>query len=381
MKKLFNVIIISQLAVLLGLIGFGLYYQNKRTIDTTDYSTVKKYVDTDEYFSDEKTYRYIEERIRFSDEVESIIANMTNEEKAAQLFLTTPEQLNDLEDGYAINAGEATKNNYDEYPVAGLVFSSGNMSYYNQLYNMLNSMSAYSENRIGFDLYKIMNIEDENMLNIIYSYEQNDVPAEMDITLISDYANRRSQMMTGLGYNMLFGPLSNTADAEYSYGENSFDVLELVETEIGSYRSNNLAYAAKYFPYYDIEDKTLDDMLVDDLYIFQGLIDDGTDKIIVSNNPCPVVTGSDEICCLSGGTVDFIRARMGYDGMLISSDLSEIDGDGTAVKAIKAGMDLIYTSSDFKSMYEEVLNAINDGTISSVRLENALGRIISDKLD
>lgn len=380
MRKLYKIIVVLQVVLLVALIGFGIYYHKNRVIDTTDYSEVKKYVDTDEYFAEEKTYRYIEERIRFSDEVESIIANMTNEEKAAQLFLTTPEQLNDLEDGYAINAGTVTENNYDSYPVAGLVFSSGNMSYYNQIYNMLYSLSRYSEERIGYDLYKIINIEDENMLNIIYGYAQNDVPREMDVNLISDNSSLRANMMKQLGFNMLFGPLSNTADNDYSYGDNSFDALERVETEISSYKNNDVKFAAKYFPYYDVEDKSLDDMLVDDLYIFQGLIDDGVDKIIVSNKPCANVTGNDEICCLSSDTINFIRARMGYDGMLISSDLSQIGEEGTAVRAIKAGMDLIYTSSDFKSMYEEVLNAINDGTISSVRLENALGRVLTDKL-
>lgn len=156
--------------------------------------------------------------------------------------------------------------------------------------------------------------------------------------------------------------------------------MDYVETEINIYKNNNLDFAIKYFPTYGIEEKTLDELLIDDLYIFQGLIDDGVDKIIVSNKPCSTITNSEEICCLSSASVDFIRARMGYDGLLISADLADIEQENVAVAAIKSGMDMIYTSSSFKSMYEEVLNAVNDGTISSIRLNNAIGRILSAKL-
>lgn len=277
------------------------------------------------------------------------MASLTTEKKVTQLFLTTSEKLNGLDECYSINVGEISRINYEQYPVGGLVFSAGNMS-------------IYANNYLGFNLYKICNIEDGNMLNIIYGYEVNELSSAMDTQLISDYSALRAQMMSGLEFNLLFGPLANTADNDYSYNQDSFDVYDYVELET----------AAKYFPYYDVEDKELDDMLIDDLYIFQGLIDSGADKIIVSDKSSSVVTGGDGLCCLSSGTTDFIRPRMGYDGFLISSNLSRIDEENADVRAIKAGMDLIYASDNFKSMYNEILSA--------VRLENALGRILSDKL-
>lgn len=380
MKNFYKILITLQIIILLGVVGFGFFYQKNRVIDTTDYSNQKVYIDTDEYFKDEKTYRYIEEKIEFSQEIESMIAAMSNEEKVAQLFITTPEQLNDLNDIFAINAGETTKNNFSLYPVGGLVFSKDNIANITQIKTMLSNLSIYSNERINLDIFKILNIEDENVLYNLYGYQENIVPKEMNIENISEYSNKRSQVLKDLGYNMIFGPLANTTNSSYSYSEDSFDVLDCIETEIQSYANNNLNFASKYFPTSDFEDKSLDDMLIDDLYIFQGLIDDGVDKIIVSNKPCSTITNTDEICCLSSTTVDFIRARMGYDGMLISADLSEVEGENVAVTAIKSGMDMIYTSSDFKSMYKELLNAVNDGSISSVRLNNALGRILSAKL-
>lgn len=51
------------------------------------------------------------------------------------------------------------------------------------------------------------------------------------------------------------------------------------------------------------------------------------------------------------------------------------------VAAIKGGMDMIYTPDGFTEAYEAVLEAVNDGTISKVRLENAVGRVLTEKME
>ena len=77
---------------------------------------------------------------------------------------------------------------------------------------------------------------------------------------------------------------------------------------------------------------------------------------------------------------------MGYKGVLMTDSLSDeritnsySSGDA-AVKAIQAGMDLLNNPADFNEAYTSVLNAVNDGTISSDRLDNAVGRILSNKI-
>lgn len=51
------------------------------------------------------------------------------------------------------------------------------------------------------------------------------------------------------------------------------------------------------------------------------------------------------------------------------------------VAAIKGGMDMVYAPDNFIEMYGAVLEAVNDGTISQVRLENAVGRVLSEKME
>ena len=50
------------------------------------------------------------------------------------------------------------------------------------------------------------------------------------------------------------------------------------------------------------------------------------------------------------------------------------------VEAIKSGMNLIYAPTNFTELYRAVLEAVNNGTITQIRLENAVGMILTEKL-
>lgn len=58
-----------------------------------------------------------------------------------------------------------------------------------------------------------------------------------------------------------------------------------------------------------------------------------------------------------------------------ASDVTEI------ITAINGGMDMIYAPSNFTQIYGAVLEAVNDGTISTVRLENAVGKVLTEKME
>ena len=51
-----------------------------------------------------------------------------------------------------------------------------------------------------------------------------------------------------------------------------------------------------------------------------------------------------------------------------------------AVKAISAGVDMVLMPVDFEAAYQAVLQAVQDGTISSERLDESVRRILSAKM-
>lgn len=50
------------------------------------------------------------------------------------------------------------------------------------------------------------------------------------------------------------------------------------------------------------------------------------------------------------------------------------------VAAIEDGANMVYAIENFVEIYEAVLGAVNDGTITRVRLENAVGAVLTEKL-
>ena len=76
-----------------------------------------------------------------------------------------------------------------------------------------------------------------------------------------------------------------------------------------------------------------------------------------------------------------LRNQLGYEGIVITdamnmSAISEYyTADEAAVKALKAGADMILMPEDFVTAYEGVVNAVKDGTIDENRITDSLKRV------
>ena len=90
-------------------------------------------------------------------------------------------------------------------------------------------------------------------------------------------------------------------------------------------------------------------------------------------------------CSTSAGAVNYMRTTMGFNGLLITDDLSDASlnkvytQDEAAVAAVKAGMSMLYVSTGFESSYNAVLSAVNSGEIPAEKLDDAVGRILTTK--
>ena len=76
-----------------------------------------------------------------------------------------------------------------------------------------------------------------------------------------------------------------------------------------------------------------------------------------------------------------LRRQLGYDGIVITdamnmSAISEYyTADEAAIKALKAGADMILMPEDFVTAYEGVIAAVKDGTIDENRINDSLKRV------
>lgn len=80
---------------------------------------------------------------------------------------------------------------------------------------------------------------------------------------------------------------------------------------------------------------------------------------------------------------DVLKGQMGFDGFVVSDwdGFAQLDDDleTACVRSINAGVDMLMVSSDWRGVYERVLNAVTSGEIDAVRLNDAVGRILRVK--
>ena len=205
------------------------------------------------------------------------------------------------------------------------------------------------------------------------------------------------------GLNMNFGPTADIAYGDnadndtYAFGSESATVGDCVAAQVSSYNSAGINSVAKCFPGKGkattdsatgmlwMTDK-LEDLEVSDFVPYQKAIEAGVPAVMMGNVLCQSVTGEETTpCSTSAGAVNYMRTTMGFNGLLITDDLSDASlnkvctQDEAAVAAVKAGMSMLYVSTGFESSYNAVLSAVNSGEIPAEKLDDAVGRILTTK--
>ena len=133
-------------------------------------------------------------------------------------------------------------------------------------------------------------------------------------------------------------------------------------------------------------EKTVDELLAEELVPFQHAIDAGVQIIMVSHMSLPNVTGDNTPASLSPKVMtDLLRGRMGYQGIIITDALNmgavtaSYSSEQAAVAAIAAGADMVLMPQDFKAAYQGVLDALANGTLSEERINDAAAHVVKLK--
>ena len=117
-----------------------------------------------------------------------------------------------------------------------------------------------------------------------------------------------------------------------------------------------------------------------DFLPFKAGIDAGADAVLVSHN---IVTAMDKDfpASISGAVHEMLRNDLGFDGLIMTDDLSMeavAEYGEPYVKAVNAGNDIIIVT-DFAQAYDEVLSAVRDGRIDMETLNKAVERTMKWK--
>ena len=312
-----------------------------------------------------------------SDTVKTKLSSMTTEEKVAQLFITRPEEITGV----------------SQFTQAAVT-------------KMMSSLQSFSQERLGVNLFLAIDEEGGERLPLASAngYEAQQAPSQLgDADAAGSSAGKIGSYMATNGLNMNFGPTADIAYGDnadndtYAFGSESATVGDCVAAQVSSYNGAGINSVAKSFPGKGkattdsatgmlwMTDK-LEDLEASDFVPYQKAIEAGVPAVMMGNVICQSVTGEETTpCSTSAGAVNYMRTTMGFNGLLITDDLSDASlnkvctQDEAAVAAVKAGMSMLYVSTGFESSYNAVLSAVNSGEIPAEKLDDAVGRILTTK--
>lgn len=324
---------------------------------------------------------------------------MPLEDKVAGLFIVTPESITGV--STVVKAGEGTQKALAQYAVGGIVYDKKNIRSEEQFREMLDNTELYTK----YPIFLAVSEEGGNASTVAKSGIGTNIDSAKALGQSGDTDTAYQAGVTvgtnlsGLGINLNLAPVAdittvdNSFMEERSYGSDA----QLAGTMAGSFiqgmQSVGVISCVKHFPGQGstsddpmqgrtVTERTEEQFRSQEFTAFQAAIDAGADMVMISNIQAPALTGDNEPCVFSEKLVtDILRGELRYDGVIVSDALNMpavsdyYSADDAAIRALKAGCDMILAPEDFETAYNGILQAVRDGVISEERIDDALRRI------
>ncbi|QQK74789.1 glycoside hydrolase family 3 protein [Salicibibacter cibarius] len=355
------------------------------------------------------------------DAIESIMDDMTLEEKVGQLFIVhvygeTPTDPNYEEENLENDrGGENFKEVIENYHPGGVI-------YFNWADNIGMPVDTSQVNALSNGIQDIAMDEGSSIPMLVSADQEGGIvarvtepattfPGNMAIgaTGSSAYAEQSAEIlgeeMKKLGINMNFAPTldvnvnpDNPVIGVRSYSEDPGLVSDLGISQIQGFQSEDVISTAKHFPGHgdtDVDshyglpiiEKDLEMLLEEDLPPFKDAIDHEVDAIMPAHIVVPALDDSELPATFSEPILtDYLRGELGYDGLIVTDGL-DMDGvdvipeEEVPVEAFKAGVDMLLDPPDVDLAYNAMLDAVADGEISEDRLNESVYRILEQKME
>ena len=373
-------------------------------IGTTEGDTNVILENASEQTTEETDVQQYTEAEVLDDVVEAIISEMTLEEKVAGLFVVTPEAITGV--NTATQAGEGTKKALEKYPVGGLIYFAKNIQSEEQIKKMIESSVSYCK----YPLFIAVDEEGGEVSRLAEKLKLDNVGDMVDIGSTGDTAKAYEAMktvgtyMSGYGFNLNFAPVAdiltnekNTSIGDRAFGSDATMVAGMVTSAIKGLEETGVTACVKHFPGLGdasddthnglaVIDKSLDELKQTELVPFISAIENGVNMIMIGHVSLPQVVGDNMPVTMSKEVIsDLLRSELGFNGVVITDAMNmgaitEYYGaDEAAIRAFKAGADMVLMPEDFELAYEGVVEAVQDGTISEDRINNSLKRVFRIK--
>ena len=328
--------------------------------------------------------------------IDSLIENMTIDEKIGQLFMIRAFSHNDAKN---INS---LKNQIKKYKPGGICFFQGSPKKQAELTNIYQEFS---------DIPLLISIDGEWGLGMRFRKDAISFPKQLtlgamdDHNLIYDMGREIAIQMKRIGIHINFAPVvdvnnnaSNPVINIRSFGEDKDNVASKAYAYMKGMQDGGLATCLKHFPghgdtdvdsHYDLPVISHDRNRLDSIELapFKALIKKGADGIMVGHLQVNAIDDrKNRPTSLSNKTMhDLLRKDLKYDG-IIYTDAMDMQGvtkhykDGSAdYEAFMAGADIILVTADLQKGFNFIKTKYEEGKISEDRINRSVKKILKEK--
>jgi beta-N-acetylhexosaminidase len=217
--------------------------------------------------------------------------------------------------------------------------------------------------------------------------------------LVEQIEIEKAKLLKSLGLNLNLAPVADVSTNEndfiYSraFGKGASETSEYISKMVTYANNNKINSCLKHFPGYGnnvdthtgiaIDERPYESFKENDFVPFEAGIKAGVPSVLIAHN---VVKSMDPNypASLSEKVIAELRTTLNFTGIIMTDDLAMdavkayVEDGKAATLAINAGNDMIITS-DFMTMYKEILKSIEDKDISMDTINKAVIRIIAWK--
>lgn len=345
-----------------------------------------------------------------SSRVKEIIAGMSLEHKVGQLFLL------------AFPGKDSAKIEplIEKYGICGCYISQDNAESFAEARELVKGLqkAALEQNR---ELPLLLGVDQEGAWGVLVPESRTGsgnlaLGAAADEELTYRVHSMYATEMQSVGYNCILGPCAdinlnplNPIIGSRSFGEEPGVVAKHVAAAVKGLNDYGVLSAAKHFPGHGdtagdthreipVVDKSLDELLENDLLPFQAAIDAGVDLIMTSHIRYPRIDNEFPATLSRKILVELLRERMNFKGVIITDSMNMggirrfYSPEESILMALKAGSDLLMLSEEHYDHSEDylekqlasieaVIRAVKNGDIPLSLIEDRLSRIISLKIN
>lgn len=357
---------------------------------------------------------------------EKLLDTMTLEQKVAQLFFVTPEQLTGVE--VATVSGSMTEQALASIPVGGLIYFSKNITGDQQIRDMLSGAVSLSQNAgAGVPVFTgvdeeggplVARIANSGLFNVTQFPNMADIGATGDTSQAANVGSTIGGYLKDIGFTVDFAPDAdvltnpdNTVIGPRSFSSDPNVVSNMISAEIPAMTQAGVMPCAKHFPGHGDtagdshtgaaeSDRTMDDLEGCEFLPFKAAAAAGVPFVMVGhiNTPNAIVEDADSAAKTGANAGDslpatlsykaitqILREELGFKGVVISDSMemgaiteyySQADA---ATKFLQAGGDMVLMPEDLNAAYQGVLDAVNSGSLTEDRVNESCLRILNAK--